>query len=347
MKKVFINGLSAIGAQPVFEGFAPEQFVLNTEETAFNPVQPSYKELIAPGAIRRMAKGVKMGIYTAHHALKEANNPELDAIIVGTGIGCIEDSEKFLNAIIDNDEEFLTPTSFIQSTHNTVAGQIALEMGCKAYNFTYVNGIVSLETSIQDALLQLQFENKRSILVGGVDETAPTTVHIYKKVDRIKEYRDDEDFVHPVSKGTVYSEGAAFFVLETEKKESSYAELAAVYSSNTFSKEAVEQLLAQHQLSFSDIDILFTGNDGSTQNEPAYLAFEAHFPESIHAMSKHLSGHYHTASGFALWSACHILKNQELPAVYRRNQLQKPKLETILIYNYDQGNHGLILLKAC
>src|SRR5690606_29796470 len=53
MKKVFINGLSAIGAQPVFEGFAPEEFVLNTDETAFNPDQPSYKELIAPGAIRR------------------------------------------------------------------------------------------------------------------------------------------------------------------------------------------------------------------------------------------------------------------------------------------------------
>ena len=49
-----------------------------------------------------------------------------DAIITGTGLGCLEDTEKFLTAMVTNKEEFLTPTSFIQSTHNTVSAQIAL-----------------------------------------------------------------------------------------------------------------------------------------------------------------------------------------------------------------------------
>ena len=39
-------------------------------------------------------------------ALKEANVSSIDAIITGTGMGCIEDSEKFLKSILDNKEEF-------------------------------------------------------------------------------------------------------------------------------------------------------------------------------------------------------------------------------------------------
>lgn len=65
-------------------------------------------------------------------AMKDANVESVDAIITGTGLGCIEDSEKFLKSILDNKEEFLTPTSFIQSTHNTVGAQIALYSNVKA-----------------------------------------------------------------------------------------------------------------------------------------------------------------------------------------------------------------------
>jgi NAD(P)H-hydrate repair Nnr-like enzyme with NAD(P)H-hydrate dehydratase domain len=60
--------------------------------------------------IRRMSKTVKMSSVASQYALKEAGIENPDAIIVGTGMGCSQDSEKFLKNVIDNHEEFLTPT---------------------------------------------------------------------------------------------------------------------------------------------------------------------------------------------------------------------------------------------
>src|SRR5690606_39813906 len=71
---------------------------------------PIYKAFIPPAAIRRMAKGIKMGVATSVQALQKAELKQVDAIITGTGMGCSLDSEKFLKSILDNNEQFLTPT---------------------------------------------------------------------------------------------------------------------------------------------------------------------------------------------------------------------------------------------
>jgi len=184
MKGCYINGLGCISAQKTFDANYLNEVSINTNENALYAQQPSYKEIIPPAMIRRMAKGVKMGIYASTEALNEAGIQMPDAIITGTGMGCTEDSEKFLKAILDNKEEFLTPTSFIQSTHNTVAGQIALGLQCKSYNFTYVNGAVSLETALLDAKMQLENEEATSVLVGGIDETAQHTIEKKKKNEK-------------------------------------------------------------------------------------------------------------------------------------------------------------------
>ena len=149
----YINGTACISIQPTFltHFFQEEQSIAALKvspEEVYYAQEPSYKEYIAPNASRRMAKGVKMGIATATEALKEANITNPDAILVGTGMGCVQDSEKFLTALLQNNEQHLTPTSFIQSTHNTVAGQIALNLQCKGLNFTYVNGAVSFESAL-------------------------------------------------------------------------------------------------------------------------------------------------------------------------------------------------------
>ena len=101
-------------------------------------------------------------------------------------MGCVRDSEKFVSAIIDNDEQYLTPTSFIQSTHNTVGGQIALGIGCKGYNFTYVHSSNSFESSLLDAKLMLQNDEANTILIGGVDELGAHTTELHKVVNHVK-----------------------------------------------------------------------------------------------------------------------------------------------------------------
>ena len=118
--------MGIVSAQKTFDSEFLSEVSVNETENVLYAQQPSYKEMIPPAMIRRMAKGVKMGIYASTKALEEAGIEQPGAIITGTGMGCVEDSEKFLKAILDNDEQFLTPTSFIQSTHNTVGAQIAL-----------------------------------------------------------------------------------------------------------------------------------------------------------------------------------------------------------------------------
>ncbi|KAG1647288.1 3-oxoacyl-[acyl-carrier-protein] synthase 2 [Nymphon striatum] len=172
------------------------------------------------------AKNGQVSTVSSQNALKEAGLTNVDAIIVGTGLGCISDSEKFVGDIIDNKEQFLTPTRFIQSSHNTVAGQIALNIGCKGYNFTYVHDAVSFESTLLDASMQLENDEAKNILVGGVDEISKHHVDSHTLIGHIKsEPVDSTKLLASNTKGSVMGEGSHFFVLSNQQQESSYAQL--------------------------------------------------------------------------------------------------------------------------
>ena len=102
MNKVYINSASSISAQKTFDNNDFLTDVIEFNETVIPAQNPNYKDYIPPAAARRMAKGIKMGIVTSKAALKEANLEQVDAIITGTGMGCLRDSEKFLSNILDN-----------------------------------------------------------------------------------------------------------------------------------------------------------------------------------------------------------------------------------------------------
>ncbi|MBB1568389.1 MAG: beta-ketoacyl synthase, partial [Capnocytophaga sp.] len=105
--KIYINGASCLSAQPTFPTPSFDDFLPAQPDEVLYAQEPSYKDYIAPNASRRMAKGVKMSIATATEALREANITTPEAIIVGTGMGCVQDTEKFLKAMLDNHEQHL------------------------------------------------------------------------------------------------------------------------------------------------------------------------------------------------------------------------------------------------
>lgn len=353
MKKCYINGLGNISAQNTFETHFLEDVIIQTSENVVYAKQPSYKEFIPAAASRRMAKGVKMGIAAATKALAEASVTVPDAIITGSGMGCVEDSEKFLKAILDNKEQFLTPTSFIQSTHNTVGAQIALGIQCKGYNFTYVNGSVSLETALLDAKIQIETEEENTILVGGIDETAQHTLSLFKLVNFIKKEEDAPYIIlNSTSNGVVFSEGATFFTLENSKKESTYASIEAVKIQNSLALNGVESFITdflnENNCQINSIDAVVFGNNGDVRYDHFYDVSNSLFKNTTQIYYKHLSGEYNTASGFGLWCATKIIKNQEIPSVLKMNSIEPLQLKTILLYNQYQGrDHSLILLKKC
>lgn len=338
MKNIYIYSAVCISAQHTFDS---EGFLDDIIEISGNtaPAQyPTYKDYITPAASRRMATGVKMGVTAASKALEKANLKQPDAIITGTGMGCIEDTEKFLNNIIANDEAFLTPTAFIQSTHNTMGAQIALGLKCKAYNNTYVHAALSFESSLLDAQLLLQQEEAAHILVGSVDELGKEIINSV----RMMEDADATGIKVP------FSEGASFFVLSSEVKENAI-QLVDLEVCSTASEEIIQEnlkyFLERNAMKSSNVDVIILGRNGDIFDR-YYDAVGTLFNDASQLHYKHLSGEFYTASPFGLWTAFEILSRQEIPKTLIYKESDKSEINTILLYNQFKGrDHSFILLK--
>ena len=105
-----------------------------------------------------------------------------DAVITGTAYGCLENTERLLRQIDAEEEESISPTYFMQSTHNTIGSNIAIKLGCHGYNSTYSQRGDSLEWAIRDAELLIRSGKCRTVLVGCHDESTPT---LKSMLDRI------------------------------------------------------------------------------------------------------------------------------------------------------------------
>lgn len=132
-----------------------------------------YSEFIPPMAARRMGPSLKNSIVTSVLALRESGISMPEAIVVGTGLGCINNTEKFLKDMLDNGERMLQPTAFINSTHNSIAAQTAVYLKCHSYNCTYSHNGISFESALLDALMQLELGRIHTALVGAHDEFLP------------------------------------------------------------------------------------------------------------------------------------------------------------------------------
>ena len=352
-KSVYINSVGSVSAQKTYDNSEFLDEITDYNATELKVVDPDYKAYIPPAAARRMAKGIKMSTVSSQTALKEAGLENVDAIIVGTGLGCLDDSAKFVGDIINNDEQYLTPTRFIQSSHNTVAGQIALGLGCKGYNFTYVNAAVSFESSLLDAQMQLENDEANNILVGGVDELVDHHVSSHRLINHYKtEPVSLTGLLESKTQGTIMAEGAHFFVLSNQKQDSTYAELIGIEIYNKLSQEQlssqIQSFLENHDTNLDSIDLIVLGNNGDvTFDEYYHTLGQGPFKKTPQACFKHLSGEFDTASAFAFWMASKILKTQTVPKAVKFNDLEALP-ETVLIYNQYRGeNHSLVLLKKC
>lgn len=337
MKPIFIHSAASISAQNTFDSEGLTFEIKTLSEKKIEAIHPNYKEFMSPIALRRMAIGVKMGMATAYKALKNANIQQPDAILTGTGMGCIEDTEKFLNTIIANDETHVTPTSFIQSTHNTVGSQIALSLQCKAYNNTYVHGAFSFESALMDAQLVLQESEANHVLVGGVDELGSEFVDAV----RLMEDKNPQGIKVPIG------EGATFFVFSSIHHNEA-VQLLNMESHSFLERSSIAEkmndFLNRNNLNASNIDVLILGNNGDAFD--IYYDEVSNFIKEVTVICyKQLCGEYYTASAFGLFLAHEILKSQEIPEDLQKNSILKKPIKTILLYNQFKGrDHSFILL---
>ncbi len=352
--EIFINGLGNISPQQTLDNDCFLEEIVNEKANQLSCVEPEYKSRISPRYLRRMSRSIKMGVFAAKICLENANLEEHpDAIITGTGLGCIGDTEKFLKAINENEEGIISPTTFIQSTHNTVSAQIALMLKCNSYNFTYTHRGFSFESAVFDALLQFQEEKAKNILIGGIDEITETYLSI---TNRLKQWKSDPihqlDLLKDSNRGSIAGEGAAFFMLARERAATSYAKIRDVQmiykpKSAEKVKEKIEHFLAKNGLSMEELDLVLLGLNGNSPLDRIYHQLNENlFKEANKAYFKHLCGEYKTASSFALWLATQVLHTQNIPNAIKLNEFKQDKIKHVLIYNnYSNINHSLFLLQ--
>lgn len=327
-KNIYINGIGNISPQATFRQSIGEELA-TAEGAFFNCQDPKYKLFIKSKLLRRMSRIVRMGLASSQAALDEAQNPDIDAIITGTAWGCVKDTEKFLDTIIENKEQHLTPTAFVQSTHNTVGGQVALIHHNNCYNMSYVQGNVSFESTLVDAMLQFYDDDAAHILVGGIDE----------QTDKLKQLLERLHCAN--AKYQVMGEGAAFFVLASQPIENTYAKLAGVNilykpKDNTAIENSIIHTLKEAGLTIEDVDVVLTGNTTTVLEEEL-------LPNARCRNYKKLCGEYPTSTAFAMAMAANLIKGDA--ATKKVFDLGNNDINNIVIYNQHKNiNHSIILL---
>lgn len=189
-------------------------------------------KLLIPDATmrRRMSDILKRSVATAVECIGGVDNiSALDAIITSTCLGLLSDSEKFLKNIVENEENLINPTPFIQSTFNTVGAQIALLKNNHCYNVTYVNRFHAFEDALADALFKLSDNKCNNALIGHYDEVTPTLTNISHRLN--------------IKNQSMVRAGAFFFQCKAERSADSIAVLEFDIIPNNDSEEYRRRML--------------------------------------------------------------------------------------------------------
>jgi 3-oxoacyl-(acyl-carrier-protein) synthase len=354
--KIYIRSSACISPQKTFGNINFLTEVVPYHESRLRVIEPDYPTFIDLKLIRRMSRSIKMGVAAAKECLNNSDTTIPDAIITGTAYGCLENTLSFLSRIIELQEELLPPTAFIQSTHNTVAAQIALMLQCHAYNNTFVHKGISFESALLDAIMLLKEKEADHILVGGIDEMTDASYAILSRLGLYKRSPGlNLSLFDTRSKGTIGGEGVAFFLLTDKPSPDNLAELIGIqtiYKPNDLLEitERIMTFLARYSFQMDDIDMVITGKNGDLRNDEIYQQLSLSLFKDARCVNyKHLCGEYPTSSSFALWLASNMIKKHEIPSVINEKEHYGGAFpKKVLIYNhYLNLYHSLILVATC
>ncbi len=317
---MFISAASTISHHPTFrnKGFSSQLLALDAPSQL---ISPDYNDYIPAMERRRMSDVQKMSIVCSLDCMQQAGVDQPDAIIVGTSMGCCVNVRSFLDKIFSANGGPLSPTSFIVSTHNTVAGQIALLLKNHGYNMTHTQNSLSFEQALMDAILGIR-EGFQHVLVGGADEEEQRLYNTRARLGNEK--------LHLVS-------GASFFILSRKQKVPGQIKLMDAGSYGLIDSLAghVDQFLLSNRQSKDDIGlILYAVNDEERMTELKSL-----FRQDQLLDYQKIAGTSYTNSAFAMHYGIDMLLTGNNPLL-----IEKQKI--LICNNVIPENLGLILLAA-
>jgi 3-oxoacyl-[acyl-carrier-protein] synthase II len=343
MKPLYIQGIGCISPQKTFDTdyFFEEAIHYNTAKMYC--IEPVYDSYFDPKTIRRMSRVLKFGVAAAKIAIQQSGISQYDLISTGTGFGCLQDSELFLKNIVESDEGVVSPTPFIQSTHNTVSGIIALQLKCHAPNNTFSQKGFSFESALLEALMFAEDEeSSQHYLIGSFDEISDYSYALMARLNILKkegvstlEMLENKD-----GEGIFAGEGAAFFSLSKNKPPQSIATIQGVglcyKPSNTNDLfTSLTTFLGANKFDITDIDTVVLGLSGDKKRDQLLHELNQQYLDKQNIVGfKHLSGEYMTASSFGLYLASKIIAQKNIPPSVLLKDCQRTPENVLLINNY-------------
>lgn len=303
---VYIDGMSQITPQGDGWYESPVHYGAGLHHAS----DPPYAGIVPSSVARRMSLLQKRAVATAIKAMDMAGLGMPDAIITATGAGTMKNSENFLLDMVTNGEEGLSPTPFINSTHNTLAATVAITLGCTGCNTTYSHNAMSFPVALMDSVIGLESGEYSSVLLSAHDELPE---HYYRLLEEAGEFVG-EPFV---------GEHSLSFVLRACRGERS---LAAVHGVEIVSglSEAVLREKAAHVCD-SAPDLVITGD---------VAASKAVFGDAVPMYPyREIFGCGFSAPAAALYAAVVFLEKQ-------------PSLDAILLHDhYRHRQHSFVFVK--
>lgn len=306
--------------------------------------EPAY-EGIPKGKLRRMGKALRIGVGAALPIIE--SYPNISGIILGSANGGMEDCVKFLNQVIEFDEGTLTPTNFVQSTSNAIAGHIGLMSKNIGHNATHVHRGLSFENALLDASFQCRENPDAVYLVGGVDEISQYNYNIdflagwYKpeKLDARKLYASN-------TPGSLAGEGAAMFAVSAQPEGAimKLSFLKTMYSN----KPADLVLILNEVISRFEIDTLISGENGDVRIVPFYDHISETLPDGIAVMRyKHYTGEFQTSTALATNACLDLFAKDGVPNCFDiKRKGNSESASTVLIYNaYHGTQHSFMVFE--
>lgn len=328
VKKCYVRAMALVSCQqPLCDAWmetpcAPDSDYVRAQE-------PDSREFIVPSEARRMSRILKRCICTALTALNQAGIHDPEAIITGTGMGCMENSEKFLIDMAVFGENCLKPSLFMQSTHNTIGSLIGIVLKSHGYNNTYSHQGTSFESALLDGFVQLKLGAISNALIGSHDENTPFAALTSK-------------CIHP--EYGVLTEVSMSAVLTTEASDA-VCEVESVQILHRASTSEVRELLSR------DTDgVLILGVNGVEANDAPYMRMLDeldYMPTCI--QYKNVFGDNYSASAAGFYAAARILEYGAVPPhmLWRGTGGAIEKLSGITMVNLtDDSTWAIVKLKA-
>lgn len=326
--RCFVNSLSQVSCQkPLCDEWLESPYVY--DEQYMRAQEPDTKGFIPPSEARRLSKILKRTVCTAITALNNSEIKQPQAIITGTGAGCMENTEKFLIDLSKFGENCLKPTLFMQSTHNTMSSLIAIILKCHGYNNTYSHKGISFESALLDAFVQIRSGVISNALVGSHDEVSPFMNLV------LRHTHPEYGFISEISMSSV---------LTATHSEKNIAEIRDV---RLFYKPSVKEISSY--LDPQVDELLMLGVNGVALNDEPYqqLLDSLSYSPTI-LQYKNIFGENYSASAIGFYVASKIIEKQSVPDFLRlengKDNYIRPKYITILNHS-DSNMWSLIRLK--